>query len=221
MFDWWWQCLELADHLFTEFASKLCRCRVHIQVHISFKNWGRFENFKATRNVKWFIFDLAINLTLKTTPSIFPYLLPKVRCTNNTGELSWSIFSERLLLSKRTRWRILLFNKQLKSLDYAKQFCFDNGELVKINSARENEFVLTLVRKTLRMDQVRIGLQWIHDRFYWSDSSIPIFTYWVPGEPNGKAAEPCSFMWTGSQRFSPTGQQATGMMSLAIWISSD
>lgn len=82
---------------------------------------------------------------------------------------------------------------------------------MKINRARENEFVLTLVRKTLRMDQVRIGLQWIHDRFYWSDSSIAIFTYWAPGEPNGKAAEPCSFMWTGIAK-----QQATGMMSLAI-----
>lgn len=69
---------------------------------------------------------------------------------------------------------------------------------MKISSNRENEFMLALVRKELKMAQFWMGLQWIGDRFYWSDSS-----YRAPGEPNGKAAEPCSFMWTGTANILP------------------
>ena len=72
------------------------------------------------------------------------------------------------------------------------------GDLVKITSARENEFVLALVRdKASASKQVWIGLTFIAGDFYWSDYSVPVYKAWAPNEPNGRSREPCGIMWTG------------------------
>lgn len=72
------------------------------------------------------------------------------------------------------------------------------GDLVKITSARENEYVLALARKELpQMKQVWIGLQWIENGIYWADYSALSYTNWAPNEPNGGANEPCGHMWIG------------------------
>lgn len=70
------------------------------------------------------------------------------------------------------------------------------GELVKINSNEENEFVLKLVHQhEPSLKQVWIGLKWVTSHYIWSDDSVPNYTKWWLGEPNGKASEPCSNMW--------------------------
>jgi len=83
------------------------------------------------------------------------------------------------------------------------------GDLVKITSAAENEFVLALSRKKAPlMKQMWIGLMWTSSSFYWNDYSVPAFKNWAPHEPNGNAREPCSNMWTGHTSFLP--QRASG-----------
>ena len=83
----------------------------------------------------------------------------------------------------------------IKTWDHAQEFCkHRGGELVKINSFEENEFVLKLVNQCdPPLKQVWIGLRWkpYAKTFLWSDNSIPFFKYWAPYEPNGKAREPC------------------------------
>ena len=82
----------------------------------------------------------------------------------------------------------------IKTWDQAQEFCkHRGGELVKINSFEENEFVLKLVNQCdPPLKQVWIGLRWkpYAKTFLWSDNSIPFFKYWAPHEPNGKASEP-------------------------------
>ena len=71
---------------------------------------------------------------------------------------------------------------------------------MKINSDEENEFVLNLVYKHApSTKQVWIGLKWdAHlSKFVWADEALPKYTNWHGREPNGKASEPCSNMWTG------------------------
>ena len=89
----------------------------------------------------------------------------------------------------------------IKTWDQAQEFCkHRGGELVKINSFDENEFVLKLVNQCdPPLKQVWIGLRWkpYAKTFLWSDNSIPFFKYWAPHEPNGKAREPCGHMYTG------------------------
>ena len=71
------------------------------------------------------------------------------------------------------------------------------GDLVKINSAEENEFVLKLVRKKApSLKSVWIGMQWNSNAFYWYDGSVPVYKNWAPGEPNGNAKTPCVHMYT-------------------------
>ena len=91
----------------------------------------------------------------------------------------------------------------------AQQYCRRMGgvgaALVKITSERENEFVLALARKKVSSRRsVWIGLMWNSAAFYWSDYSVPAYKLWAPGEPNGKAREPCSNMWTGQTSMLPT-----------------
>ena len=89
----------------------------------------------------------------------------------------------------------------LKSWQAARTYCKSKGgDLVKINSDEENEFVLNLVYKHApSTKQVWIGLKWdAHlSKFEWADNALPKYTNWNPGEPNGQASEPCSNMWTG------------------------
>ena len=88
---------------------------------------------------------------------------------------------------------------------------------MKINSNEENEFVLKLVHKhEPSLKQVWIGLKWSSPRkeFIWCDDSVPNYTKWVRGEPNGNANEPCSNMWIKH----PTFQGISGYWNdLSCW----
>lgn len=85
----------------------------------------------------------------------------------------------------------------IKTWHKAQAYCKRlGGELVNINSNEENEFVLKLVHEhEPSLKQVWIGLKWVTSQFIWSDDSVPNYTKWASGEPNGKASEPCSNMW--------------------------
>ena len=91
-----------------------------------------------------------------------------------------------------------LVSSSVKTWHQAQEYCrSQEGDLVKITSAEENDFVLDLVRKRTSRIQVWIGLQWnaYKAKFMWTDYSLPVYTNWAPYEPNGKATEPCSNMW--------------------------
>ena len=99
-------------------------------------------------------------------------------------------------------------SSSIKTWHQAQAYCKGlGGELVKINSDEENEFVLKLVHKRApSVSMIWIGLQW-NARvrgFIWSDLSIPKYRNWAPWEPNGKAREPCGNMWTGNTTVLPT-----------------
>ena len=89
----------------------------------------------------------------------------------------------------------------VKSWQAARTYCQSKGgDLVKINSDEENEFVLNLVYKHApSTKQVWIGLKWDANlsKFVWADNALPKYINWKRGEPNGKASEPCGNMWTG------------------------
>lgn len=87
---------------------------------------------------------------------------------------------------------------KIKNYTDAKQFCSDKGaDLVKINSAQENNYVLKLVRtEAAALQQVWIGLEWHGEAFYWSDLSVPDYLNWAEGEPN-KENEKCGHMYVG------------------------
>ena len=99
-----------------------------------------------------------------------------------------------------------------KSWHQAQTYCKGlEGELVKINSAEENAFVLALVREVSPLrEHFWIGLKWnsVVKNFLWSDNSVPSYTNWAPNEPNGKASEPCGSMWTRGRTHLPF--QASG-----------
>jgi len=94
-----------------------------------------------------------------------------------------------------------LVSSSTKTWHQAQAYCRAlRGELVKINSVEENEFVLALARKEASSkSHVWIGLKWNSGKnaFLWCDHSVPVYTNWAPGEPNGKAAEPCNHLYTG------------------------
>ena len=88
-----------------------------------------------------------------------------------------------------------------KSWQQAQAYCkARRGELVKITSAEENNFVLALARERApSRKQVWMGLQWDSRirSFVWFDYSLPVYKNWAPHEPNGNARQPCGSMWTG------------------------
>ncbi|CAH3192763.1 unnamed protein product, partial [Porites evermanni] len=94
-----------------------------------------------------------------------------------------------------------LVSSSFKTRQNAQTYCNGlGGNLVKINSKEENEFVLNLVNKLApSLKQIWIGLEWDSrvKAFVWYDHSVPSFTKWAPLEPNGKAGEPFGIMWTG------------------------
>ena len=96
-----------------------------------------------------------------------------------------------------------LVNSSVKTWQNAQMYCKGlGGNLVKINSKEENEFVLNLVNKLApSLKQIWIGLEWDSrlNSFVWYDHSVPTFTKWSPNEPNGNGLEPCSNMWTGHE----------------------
>ena len=69
----------------------------------------------------------------------------------------------------------------IKNWDQAQLVCKKwGGELVKINSFDENEFVLKLVHsRAPSLKQVWIGLKWNPsvNKFLWSDNSVPFFKF--------------------------------------------
>ena len=88
--------------------------------------------------------------------------------------------------------------------DQAQAYCkARKGELVKITSAEENEFVLMLTRrKAPALKQIWIGLKWDSSlkEYLWSDLSTQVYKNWAPHEPNGYAKEPCGNMWITGHR---------------------
>ncbi|XP_078385089.1 perlucin-like protein isoform X2 [Oculina patagonica] len=104
-----------------------------------------------------------------------------------------------------------LVSRSSKSWSDAQTYCRSlGGDLVKINSAEENEFVLQLVRqKAPSVNHVWIGLKWYPNAFYWNDFSVPGYKNWAPGEPNGKDIKlKCGRMWIGPWKSLP--QRASG-----------
>ena len=93
-----------------------------------------------------------------------------------------------------------LVSSSIKTWHKAQAYCKElGGDLVKINSEEENEFVLNLVNKRApSLRQVWLAVEGNPQRkaFIWADNSIPTFKKWFPGEPNGNAREPCSNFWT-------------------------
>lgn len=95
----------------------------------------------------------------------------------------------------------------------AEQYCDQkmDANLAKINSQEENNFVLDLAhRHAPSAERVWIGLKWESrpKDFYWYDHSFPTFKNWAPGEPNGKAKEPCVLMYVG--KYNQLPQWAAG-----------
>ncbi|KAM7445825.1 carbohydrate binding [Porites harrisoni] len=127
--------------------------------------------------------DLSEKLLMQTLQGVHKSLAP---CPSG-----WTQFNSFCYLVEST----------IKTWHQAQAYCKGlGGELVKINSFEENEFVLKLVKKQApSLNQAWIGLKWSprFNGFIWSDNSIPVFKYWARFEPNGNAREPCGHMWTG------------------------
>ncbi|CAH3192764.1 unnamed protein product [Porites evermanni] len=120
--------------------------------------------------------DLSDKLLMQTLQGVHKSLAP---CPSG-----WTQFKRFCYLVEST----------IKTWHQAQTYCKGlGGELVKINSFEENEFVLQLVKKQAPLlNQAWIGLKWSprFNGFIWSDNSIPVFKYWAPFEPKGKAREP-------------------------------
>jgi len=117
-----------------------------------------------------------------------------------------------------------LVSSSINTWDQAQKYCQSLGAgLVKINSAEENEFVLNLVKKDApSLKQVWIGLRWYSNNFYWYDTSVVGYKNWAPGEPSGKANEPCGHMYIGEYFKSLPGRAAgswndVGCQANPIW----
>ncbi|XP_068742799.1 alpha-N-acetylgalactosamine-specific lectin-like [Montipora capricornis] len=93
-----------------------------------------------------------------------------------------------------------LVSGSILSWDQARSYCRTRGgELVKINSAEENEFVLNLTQQRQpSLTLVWINLKWDSsaNQFLWNDHSVPVYTNWASNEPNGKANEPCAHIYS-------------------------
>lgn len=97
-----------------------------------------------------------------------------------------------------------------KSWRKAQAFCQGlNGDLVKIDSAKELQFLFNLVRKKAPTVNraVWIALNWnsTANDFYWTDHTPLIYKNWASGEPNGRAGEPCGEMYTSTSYWNDIG----------------
>ena len=97
-----------------------------------------------------------------------------------------------------------LVSSQVLTWSQARSFCIEKGgELVKITSQRENDFVLSLARKEASsLKEVWIGLKRNGGDWYWSDYSLPKYANWAPKEPSNSAEE-CAHMYTGHSQHLP------------------
>ena len=113
-------------------------------------------------------------------------------------------------------------SSSIKTWHQAQAYCKGlGGELVKIYSDEENEFVLKQVhRRALSVKQVWIELIWNARvrSFTWSDLSIPECKNWASGEPSRKALEQCSNMWTGKTTNLPSHAPGYWNDRICIWV---
>ncbi|KAL9988362.1 hypothetical protein ACROYT_G002799 [Oculina patagonica] len=162
-----------------------------------------FENFTGQWAVSCCETDEcnAGSTVLPTHPTLMPSKTPPCPSGNECPP-GWESFNSFCYLAMSGNGTLTWHQSQ--------QYCRRHGgDLVKITSARENEFVLALARKKApSRQQIWIGLMWTANAFYWSDYSVPVYRNWAPNEPNGKAREPCSNMWTGHT--SPLPIRASG-----------
>lgn len=72
------------------------------------------------------------------------------------------------------------------------------GDLAKITSAKENQFIFDLITKQKKIANVWLGLHRKADKkFYWADDTPALtgYTAWNTGEPNNaRGKEGCSIM---------------------------
>ena len=106
----------------------------------------------------------------------------------------------------------------------AVNYCNSLGaDLVKINGPKENEFVLNLARQQApSVEKFWIGLSIFAHKWSWDDQSLPVFTKWHPGEPNGQNNdEGCAEMfiemkaegfWNGYWNDIPCGETSKGLV---------
>ena len=98
-------------------------------------------------------------------------------------------------------WAVI--NLGCKTLRKAQAFCQGlSGDLAKVNSAKELEFLFNLLRKQAPTVNwtVWIALSWnsTANDFYWTDHTPLIYKHWASGEPNGNAGEPCGQLFTNT-----------------------
>ena len=124
-----------------------------------------------------------------------------------TSTVAFSTFNSFSGTSCLNGWTLFnnycyLVSSAVTSWDQAQKYCeYLGAELVKIRGAEENDFVLDLSKQEPSVTLVWIGLKWYTGKdFYWSDSSVPDYTNWAPGEPNGEVKEPCASMYTGQNK---------------------
>lgn len=142
--------------------------------------------------------------TIMNISGIWSFLIDFIETKTNRINLNLFSGSHQFCPRPWTRFKsyCYLVSSLKKTWHEAQAFCkAKKGELVKINSAEENEFVLALARKKApTVNQVWIGLKYnsnLHlKKFLWSDLSVPVYNNWGPHQPSGKGKEPCGHMWT-------------------------
>ena len=143
----------------------------------------------ANWRISWEFDCWWFSLNNATGPKIFLHYFPGPPCPSG-----WSRFNSYCYL----------VSSSIKTWHQAQAYCRGlKGELVKINSADENEFVHNLVNQQApTLKRVWIALNWdsILKVYLWSDLSVPVYTNWAPSEPNGFAKEPCGHMYTSGHR---------------------
>ena len=86
--------------------------------------------------------------------------------------------------------------------DDARRNCLKlGGDLVKITTAAENQFVFNLIYKQVKVtgDGAWLGLRRKADtKFYWTDDTLLSgYSAWNTGEPNSPSTEKCGHMIAG------------------------
>ena len=85
--------------------------------------------------------------------------------------------------------------------DDARRNCLKlGGDLVKITTAAENQFIFNLILKQVKVKGhgAWLGLHRKADtKFYWTDDTLLSgYSGWYTGEPNNPSVEKCGLIWT-------------------------
>ena len=88
--------------------------------------------------------------------------------------------------------------------DDARRNCLKlGGDLVKITTAAENQFVFNLTYKQVKVtgDGAWLGLRRKADtKFYWTDDTLVSgYSAWKTGEPNNPSREKCASIYAGGK----------------------